>query len=101
MKTNVRHNCLEVPLNDSEKARIEAHCTASGIARSVFARFSMLQFIESNGKADAPPMESRPCRDAPVASRASAGVAWVAHRHRSIALPGRSSFGKRTPKRTL
>lgn len=101
MNTNVRHNCLEVPLNDAEKARIEAHCVTVGMARSVFARFSMLHLIESNGKADVPPMESRPCRDTPVASRASQGAAWVSHRHRSIALPNRNSFGKRTPKRTL
>jgi len=101
MKTNVRHNCLEVPLSDLEKARIAAHCAATGLAKSVFARFSMLHFIELNVTAGAPPVESLPCRDAPVASRASLGVIGTGHRHRRVALPGRNAFGSRTPKRLL
>lgn len=101
MKTNVRHNCLEVPLNDAEKARIDAHCITAGLARAVFARFSMLHFIETNGTASAPTMESLPCRDAPVANRASIGNSDPAHRRRSVSLPGRKPFGYRTPRRLL
>ncbi|WP_147328298.1 hypothetical protein [Duganella sp. BJB475] len=101
MKTNVRHNCLEVPLSDTEKSRIDAHCIASGLARAVFARFSMLQAIESNLTANKLPMESLPCRDTPIASRAWLGITSVRQHHRRVALPGRSAFGSRTPKRLL
>ncbi|WP_295991674.1 hypothetical protein [Rugamonas sp.] len=101
MKTNTRHNCLEVPLSDAEKSRIEAHCLAAGLARSVFARFSMLHFIEFNGTAGDPKVESLPCRDAPVSSRASHGVSGICQRARRVNLPGRNAFGSRTPKRLL
>jgi hypothetical protein len=101
MNPNVRHNCLEVPLSDTEQARIVAHCTAIGLAKSVFARFSMLHLIESNSKADEPPAESLPCRDAPAANRASLGIVSPAQHHRRVALPGRRTFGYRTPKRLL
>lgn len=101
MKTNVRHNCLEVPLSDAEKSRIDAHCVAVGLARSVFARFTMLQAIEADVTASAPLAESLPCRDAPIASRSWNGIAGVRQRHRHVALPGRSDFGPRARRQLL
>lgn len=101
MKTNTRHNCLEVPLSDAEKTRIEAHCIAAGLARSVFARFSMLHFIESNRTAGETKGESLPHRDAPTASRASRGANGTRQRAHRVNLPGRNAFGSRTPKRLL
>lgn len=101
MKTNTRHNCLEVPLSDAEKSRIDAHCVITGLARSVFARYSMLQAIELNVTPSAPLVESLPCRDAPIASRAWRGIAGARQRHRHVALPGRNAFGSRIPRQLL
>lgn len=76
--THTRTNCLEVPTNDAERALIASFAKQVGMAAAVFARFTMLQYIDLHDAKKLGQEESRPCRDAPVASRASAKNARVA-----------------------
>lgn len=81
--THTRNNCLEVPTNDAERQLIASFAKQIGMAAAVFARFTMLQYIDLHDAKKVGKEESRPCRDAPVASRASgknARAAGTAHR---------------------
>lgn len=73
MNTATRYRCLEVPINDDEHERITATAKLFGMPRAVFARFTMSQFMTNDAPPDAP-TESRCGRDAPIASRPSAGL---------------------------
>lgn len=91
MNTATRYRCLEVPINDDEHDNITATCKLLGLPKSVFARLSMAHVMAN----DAPLMllmESRPHRDTPVASRASAGIKPTG-RGGGVKCPGKARAG--------
>lgn len=90
MNNKTRTKCLEVPVNPVEHTTITDFARHVGMAAAVFARFAMFQYIETHDAKEAAPAESRNRRDAPIASRASAGRAHKAVRHRE---PARSGIG--------
>lgn len=92
MNPNTRHNCLEVPLSDTERASITTFCNQIGIARSVFARLSMAHFIDQDDMPRICKAESLPRRGVPVASRASAGRA-SSRGHSGVKCPGKGGAG--------
>lgn len=89
--TNTRTKCLEIPVNTAESTTIKEFARHVGMAVAVFARFAMLQHIDAHDAKEVAQQESRKRRDAPVASRASAGRANPGHpavRHRPSARIG-------------
>lgn len=91
MTTSTRRNCLEVPATDAERATYKDFAKEMGMAFAVFARLAMFQFIDLHDARKLGPKESRACRDAPIASRASVKrlpLPALGHRHNV-----RSSFG--------
>ena len=86
--TSTRTKCLEVPVNPVESDTIKDFARHIGMAAAVFARFAMFQYIEAHDARELAAPESRQRRDAPVASRASAGRAHKVVRHRANARVG-------------
>jgi hypothetical protein len=68
-----RTECVEVLFNPHELDGLDALCKLLGMARSTYLRWLGNEQVRLNGSPASPPGESRQCRGAPVASRASAG----------------------------
>jgi hypothetical protein len=96
MNTRNRTKTLETLVNKVEGDTIADHLRDIGMAFSTWSRFVMFCAIASHDAEFASPAESRKCRDAPPASRASAKNARSVRstaRHRSSARVG---FGSMT-----
>lgn len=91
---NTRIKCLEVPTTSVEHTTIKDFARHVGMAAAVFARFAMFQYIETHDAREAMPQESRQRRDAPIASRASAGR-QMKRSHVPHRLPGKVGGGRR------
>lgn len=85
---STRNKCIEVPANQVEFTTVKDFARHIGMAVAVFARLAMFQYIETHDAKEAQQEESRKRRDAPFASRASAGIAHKVARRRASARMG-------------
>jgi hypothetical protein len=75
MNPKVRHNCIEVLVNDDELSGLNTVCKALGVAKSALVRSLINKQVQQHGMPPARQKESRGCRGpGRPANRASAGM---------------------------
>lgn len=74
LNPNVRTETIEVLVNPGERLRLSELCKTLGIPVSTYLRGLGNREVQRHGMPPAPPKESRGCRGARPASRASMGL---------------------------